>query len=340
MKFLRGVKGNFPKERFAFGLDIGSREIKIVKLKLSKDSTELCGFDITSVQLDMGEALKKFRQSLDTLSVNIGVCGPSTVIRYVDFPLMNKGELKQALKFEAQKHIPFSMNEVHIDGHVLKEDMANNKMLILIAAVKKELVSQRVKLIGDAGLKVNLVDIDSLALFNAFNHNYGQQEDVKEKAVALLNIGSALSSLNILENGMPRLSRDIHIAGNNFTQRLADAFGMDFKSAEELKVNPDEERSSEVTAGMETVLANLAGEVRVSFDYYESQSTSSVAKIFLSGGASRFAGFKDMFSDLIGIEVEYWDPLKMIPLSGPVDAGKVKSLSGQLAVAVGLALRG
>jgi len=340
IRLFNGLKGKSAKETFSFGLDIGSREIKIAKLKFFHDNIELCGFDVAPVPSDLGGILKKLKQSMDVESVNIGLCGPSTVIRYVDFPLMNKDELKQALKFEAQKYIPFSMSEVDIDAYVLKENLPENKMVILIAAVKKELINQRLKILGESGLKANIIDIDSLALVNAFNCNYSQEADTKDKVIALLNIGSALSSLNILENGLPRLSRDIHIAGNNFTQKLADVFGLDFKSAEELKLGPDKERLNKVLASVGAVLANLASEARLSFDFYESQSTSSVTKIFLSGGGSKFHGLKDELFNLLGIDVEYWDPLKLINISDTVNSEKAKAASSQLAVAVGLALRG
>jgi type IV pilus assembly protein PilM len=252
---------------------------------------------------------------------------------------MSSGELRQALKFEAQKYIPFSLDEVNLDSFILKEDLPDNKMLVLLAAVKKEFLRERLKIIESAGFKASIVDIDSLALINAFNFNYAKDSDIlKNKTIALLNIGAALTNLNILEDGIPCLSRDIQIAGNNFTQKLMDIFGLDFKSAEELKINP-KERLQKVSQAIEAVLVNLASEVRTSFDYYESQSASDVIKIFLSGGSSLFSGLKDMLANLVGIEVEPWNPIGKINIGDSVDAEKVKAVSNQLAVAIGLALR-
>lgn len=328
------------KERLSFGLDIGTQAIKYVKLRLNnQDSAQICGFDLEPAGTDLEAIIRKIKQSQSIDSVNISVSGPSTVIRHVNFPKMNENELRQALKFEAQKHIPFSVDDVHLDGYILKSDLPENKMLVLIAAVKKDFLNLRLKLFEDAGLKVNIVDIDSLALSNAFNFNYSAEENQKYKALALLNIGSSVSNLDILENGMPRLSRDIHIAGNNFTQKLVEVFNMDFKSAEELKINPDNERSKAISAAIETVFANLAASIRTSFDYYESQGTTTVAKIFLSGGGSKFVGLKDMLGNLLGIEVECWDPLRKITVAQDIDSQKLNSLSSQLPVAVGLALR-
>jgi len=64
------------------------------------------------------------------------------------------------------------------------------------------------------------------------------------------------------------------------------------------------------SAAMEPVLAKLAQEIRTSFDYYESRSVSSVEKIFISGGATLYEGFKDMLAGFLGMDVENWDPLK------------------------------
>lgn len=334
MVTLPKLKERFSKERFAAGLDIGAHTVKFVKLKFLKDQVELAGFELEPAQFN----LQKLQ---DIQVVNMAVSGPATIIRYVNFPRMNEDELKRSLRFEAQKHIPFSVEEVNLDSYVLKEDLPDNKMLVLLAAVKKEIVSQRLKLIEDAGLKVNLIDVDSVALVNAFNFNYPKDDKREHRTIALLNIGALMSNLNILEDGIPCLSRDIHLAGNSFTQKLADIFGIDFKAAEDLKLNPDKERAQKINAAVESVLTNLAAEIRTSFDYYESQSASTVAKIFLSGGSVLFAGIKDMLVNLLGIEeAEFWDPLKQINIPSGIDSGRAKAKSAQLAVAVGLALRG
>jgi len=338
--FLR-FKIKLPKECFSFGLDIGSSMVKLVKLKLSGDKAELCNFAVEHYEDEAGlePAVKKVVQSQDIRKVNISVSGPATIIRYVDFPKMKQDEFRQSLKFEAQKHIPFALNEVSLDGTVLKEDLPDNKMFALLAAVKKDFLEKRIKLCEDAGLKVNIIDIDSIALINAFNFNYSDQADLKGKTVALLNIGAATTNLNILEDGLPRLSRDMHIAGNSITQKIAEVLSLDLKTAEILKNNPDKERAEKMAVATESVLSNLAREIRVSFDFYESQSASSVIKIFLSGAGALAMGLKDTMKNLLGIEVDYWDPLRQISISSHLDAQNLKVLANQLAVAVGLALR-
>lgn len=302
MPLLGKLKDKFSKERFSVGLDIGTSTVKIVKLKFIKGNINLCGFGLELAQADLGALLKKIAQSYNINRVNISVSGPAAIIRYINFPRMQYEELRQALNFEAQKHIPFSVAEVNLDAHILKSDLSNNEMLVLLAAAKKDFINQRLKIIKDAGLNPNIIALDSIALINAFNFNYSKVVDVgHKKAIALLNIGASQTNLNILEDGLPRLSRDIHIAGP-------------------------------------ASLSNLATEIRVSFDYYESQSALAVAKIFLSGGGSLFPELKDTLANMLDIEVEYWDPFKQINIVAHIDSQKIKAVSAQLAVAVGLAL--
>lgn len=337
---LTKIKNGLSKDKISVGVDIGASQVKVVKLRLAKDQVELCGFDIEPARLELGEVLSHVLQPHSGRDpINISVSGQQSVIRYVNFVRMNNMELKQALKFEAQKHIPFSIADVNLDGYILKDNLPDNKMLILIAAVKKDLVNQRLKLIESLGHRTNIIDIDSIALLNSFNFNYPFEESQDHKAIALLNIGSSMSNLDILDNGIPRLSRDLHIAGNTFTQKIADIFSVDFAKAESLKINPDKEQLNKINAGIESALTNLAGEIRTSFDYYESQGSSNVSKVFLSGGSAKFEGLREMLGRLLGIEVECWDPFKRIKIPENIDAEKLKNSSGELSVAVGLALR-
>jgi len=328
------------KDRISVGLDIGNADIKLVKLKASAGKLTLQDFALEPIAGDPAGALKRITQAHGITKVNTSVAGLAVILRYVNFPRMDGKELSQALKFEAAKHIPFSVDDVSIDSYILKNDLSDNKMLVLLVAVKKDFLKQRLALIEAAGLKPTVVDTDSVALINMFNYDYSIESDNSiKKAVALINIGAADTNLNIVEGGIPRLSRDIHIAGNNFTQKIADVLSLDFKAAESLKLNPDKEKLPSISSALESALANLANEIRISFDYYESQNASSVGKILLSGGSSNFVGLKDMLVNLLGIEVEIWDPLKNIEIASSVDAEQLKSLSSRFVVSLGLALR-
>lgn len=330
------------KEKFSVGLDIGSSAIKLVKLKFTKGAVEFCGFRLEPIQagVSLAHTLRKIAQAEGIKSLNTCLSGPAAIIRYVTFPRMEAKELRQSLKFEASKLIPFPVEEVNLDSYILKQDLADNKMLVMLAAAKKEAINQQLKLTAEAGLKVNIMDIDSIALVNAFTFNYPLENNPQEnKAVALLNIGAASTNLNILEGKIPYLSRDIHIASNNINQKIMETLNVDSSAAEKLKIDPDQAKLDTIKPAIESVASSLTREIRTSFDYYESQNASTIGRIFLSGGGSLLKDLKEALSRSLEIKIEYWDPLEKISISSKIDTKDFNVCLSQLAVAIGLALR-
>jgi type IV pilus assembly protein PilM len=351
------------KQTVSCGIDIGTGSLKLVRLNCLKEKAELLDFTLEEGAQDLLAALKKFKEARAVESAQVSLSGSATVTRYVTFPKMDYVDLMQALKFEAQKYIPFSLSDVNLDAHIIRSDLSDNKMLILLCAAKKDAVNQRLKLFQEAGIRVNSITIDALALANSFALNYAQDEAIKARPTALLNIGAGMSNLVILEGGIPRLNRDIHIGGNNFTQRLAEALNIGLKEAEQFKLNPDAPppapapapeqpaitpAEGQATAAaqalpkfeelIEPVINNLSSELRTSFDYYESQAAAAVTAIFLSGGSSALRGLKEALAGALGAKVELWEPFKEIPLASAANAEQLRLLQPRLAIAVGLAL--
>lgn len=332
------------KEKAAVGLDIGSNSIKAIDIELRDKEILLKRFNLIEISLaaDLPLAIKNCLApfGIKDERINVSLTGQSVVTRYVWLPMMSSGELNSSLKFEAAKLIPFSIEEVNLDSYILKQDQPNNKMLVLIAAAKKEAVSERIKLVQNLGFKIGILDIDSLALINIFNFIYhAAKENNYPKAIALLNMGASVSNLNILEDGIPVFSRDIYIAGNHLTKRIADALGVNFEKAEELKINPEKEKQDKITSSADSVISRLASEIRISFDYYESQGPSTVAKILLTGGGSLFHKLKDNLSQMLGIDIDHWHPAEGLTFSGEQNVEKIKQHKGKFAVALGLAMR-
>jgi type IV pilus assembly protein PilM len=181
--------------------------------------------------------------------------------------------------------------------------------------------------------------MDSLALINGFKFNYSDDEMLQNKTIALLNIGASISNLSILEQGVPFLSRDILLGGKSFTKKIASDLEIDFKAAEKAKEDIPKAKAEKIKSALEVVLTQLTTELRKSFDYYESQSVSSVEAVYISGGGSLLKDFQVNLNNLLGIDVKKWDPLKKVQLSPSVDFQMIKEGAAQLAVAIGLSMR-
>lgn len=288
------------------GLDIGTYSIKAVELKKEGDLFALINFKIQERPQESQEPLslilKKFFEegNFTTKEVNISVSGPLVVVRLVELPEMSDGELKNAIRFEAEKFLHFNINEAILDYQVVLKNPQLKKITVLLAAVKNDFVKNYVDSITQLGFIVKGVDVDGIALTNAFLNTKKGEPD---KAFALLNIGDAFLNMSIVYQDIPFVLRDIGI--------------------------------ETASPGLD----QLAKEIRLSLGYFENQFAKSVEKIYLSGGSSRLSGLKEFLAEALEIQIELWDPFSTIKMGDNISIKALEETKTELAVAVGLAVR-
>lgn len=329
------------KIKKTIGLDIGNNYVKLAELTENQGGYYLSAFGIERLNEDSREArlaaVKKVAQESDisTNKVNISVCGPFVIVRYIMLPYMPKNQLDSAIKYEAEKYIPFNIEDVVLDAPVLEEKKDENKIRVLIVAARKVVIEDNVNLVKACGLNPQLIDVDSFALINSFllNHPVTQTQGI----VALLHIGAKFTSINILKNRISHFMRDISIGGQDLTRMIAEKLNLDLVDAENVKCNPGN-RAQEILSTIDPVLNNLLGEISLSFGYYEDQLQHGIDKVFLSGGSSVSKDLDKFLSSNLGVEVAGWDPTANLQINPKLDQQKLQSCLPMLAVSIGLAL--
>ena len=347
------IKALLPKEKphVSVGLDIGSFFIKAAALKIEKNKSELVNFVVKQIdKITITDLLSEIFKGLhvENKTINISVAGQGVVVRCIQMPKMSSSEAKNSLGFEAEKYIPFPLNEVFLDCFILKQLPETNKMLVLVAAAKKNVVQQRLNLLKQVEIHPNIIDIDSLALANIINRiefntssepaESEGETTKKKKVIALLNMGASFSSLCIVENGLPKFVRDIFIGGNDLTKRISNVLGVSVIESEKAKCNPSSDWEK-VIGACETIVNNLINETRLSFDYFESESNAPIGSLYLSGGGSYLKGVDEIFKKNLNVETKILNPLADLNISEELDIEGLKSQAQKLSVAIGLALR-
>jgi type IV pilus assembly protein PilM len=328
------------KSKAHLGIDIGNHSVKMVEISGPTDRPEGVSFGMRRIESASGGASGAVKALAEDLKVSskdavISVAGPSLIVRLITMPRMNPEELSSAIRFETEKFIPFDINDCILDFSILPSGAKDRKDAdIMLAAVKKEHVMEKVKTAGDAGFTVRAVDADIIALTNAFLKNFPPADP--QKTTALINIGASSTDLSILRGAVPVFVREIGIGSVDFTAAVAKKTGKSAAEAEELKVMP-KERLEEVIASSKPAVSTLLDEVKMSFGYHENQSGHGVDEIFVSGGGSGMAGLDEDFQEMFGSKPLRWDPFKFLGKAGA--AGPQDSANGSYCVAVGLALR-
>lgn len=331
------------KQKSRVGLDIGSNSIKMVELSGQPDKPVLVSHgmkNLTGISKSLlPSSVKALADEIgiSARDVSISVSGPSLIVRLISMPKMTDDELAGAVRFETEKFIPFDISDCILDFRILDKQAKDKASVdILLAAVKKEYVMQKVNAVEEAGLSVKTVDADLVAVINSFIANHPSQE--QPKTAAILNIGASSTALSILQGGMPVFVREISAGGNDLSSMLAKKTGLSQELSEKLKLDPGE-KSEEVAGHVKPALAAILDEVKLSFGYYENQSGRSVDEIYVSGGSAGLAGLEDAFHESFVSKPRYWDPFQFLDKSQAAGAAGTDKVKNYFAVAVGLALR-
>jgi type IV pilus assembly protein PilM len=207
--------------------------------------------------------------------------------------------------------------------------------------VKQTLVDEHLQMIQSLGLMPMVIDVDTFALGNAFELNslHSPRVEDEEKVIALIDIGSVKTNINIIKNNTSYFSREVYLAGNDFTEAISRRLSIDVAEAEKLKMNPQGKEDT-IEESILPTLDDLGNEIHLSFDYYENQYDREVDEVFISGGSSRIPGLKTSFERVFDRRIHFWDPTENLEVrSDRVDIQDMKDHGSQLAVAVGLASR-
>ncbi len=294
---------------FGIGLDIGTSAVKLVELQGGKSprierlriaplkSGTLNGGEIID-QNEVSEAIKSLIQLNTNKSKRmvIAVAGQAVTIRLLKIVLQNKKELADTVRREAEKNLPYSLDELYLDYQIIREDRPRKEMEVVLVAARKVIIDSQLEAVRNAGVEPLAIDIQPLALVRAA----GYENAATHGNIGLLDIGEETSDLIIIKAGIPIFTRVIQLAGSRLTQLISDSIGIPYTAADELKrVYADAERNItqispddidyKVNAMVQKGVGELVTEVKKSFEYFhlQQQYEAETLELIVSGGGSK-----------------------------------------------------
>lgn len=342
--YFRFIKGILPGARpgSCIGIDMGSVSVKAVELARRSAGWEILhceeapweGADQKDV---LGKLLDAFRVNKTSRPVLTGVSGRGTLIRYLDMPRMPQHDLQKVFLIDADRYLPFPKDSVYIDSMILDPQGKDKKMTVLVAAVKKEIIDARVKLLKECGLSADVVTLGPLAMANAFSVFPPLLSSSENVITAVVDIGEEVSNLMIMDGGMPRFNRDIFIGVEEILKRLGHLAGVEGAQGRALLGSPGNQAEI-VQRAVGTVMAHLIGEIRLSFDYFVTEKNMRISRIVLVGEGALLGGVAKVFEDSFEIPLAVWDPFENLSAASGVDKEGLKRSGARLVTALGLAL--
>jgi len=345
----------FFQSKKLIGLDIGTANIKMAELDVSRKSATLNGFFIAPTPAraivggeitdpaSLSAAIKTLYTSMKTKRTHaaVGLWGASVITKRISIPQMEEKLVGGQIRWEAEQYIPFDINEVNIDYKILKEFQASaDTMEVLLVAARQEMAFLYQDIVQSAGLQCSLIDVSGFALANCFMNNWGAQ---KGQTIALLNLGAALSTFVVIENGEVIFCRDIPVGGLTYTSELQKGMGVSLEEAESIKISvcTGQAAPEEAVKIIQATHEMVAEEVQGSLDFFVNTTPGlPVQQCFVTGGASRTSGILSFLSQHTKLKFEIFDPFRKIKVNErSLSQAYVSEIRDFAALAVGLGLR-
>ncbi len=293
-------------------------------------------------------ALKQVLADFNTKQADIICVMPSrqTMVENLVMPLMPEEEIKGAVDIEVKTSKHFTIEKPILDFKVSGRTYENGveKMNVMVAGTGKAAVDnllakfmprqgkplagveKATQVEAPVGMQVSAIIPLAIALENIIKKSKIQAEE----ALAIIEMGTLATELNIYSNAQLALSRQIPVTGFDLTRSLTSALFTDagkleltMQEAEAIKKEhgipvPGENylingkiTAAQVLSLLRPSLEQLTNEIGRAFDYFqETIQGGKVDRIILFGGGAKLKGLPDFMNAELGLAVDIGDPLQ------------------------------
>ncbi|MDX1948450.1 MAG: pilus assembly protein PilM [Pirellulaceae bacterium] len=301
----------------AWGLDVSESGLKAIKLfqdpkppKGTKAELKIAACEVIphskpltrpDAELERGEimeaTLKEFLARAGELKgckICINLPGHRVLGRFYELPPLPAKKVADAIAFEARHQLPFNLDELCWQSHT--QDAVEAKLAddqprrIMVVAARQAHVKDRLATFKTAGINVDLVQSDALALHNALVHElYG--DEAGAGAVAAIDVGSENTNL-VISSPHCVWFRTFGQGGDQVTSAIARETQLTLDQAAQLKREPAKARRfGKLQQALLPFAEQMAGEISRSLaNYVKLYPDHPVEHVYGLGGAFQTFG--------------------------------------------------
>jgi len=348
----------FGKNVF-LGLDVGTSSVKMAEITVTEGKSILTNYAWMPIANIDGKSgyntdffdgalpryLKKMIAEANFKAKNVYVSIPAFggLITLIDFPNMPKQDVAQAIKYEAHKYIPISLDEVAVSWGIIGEEKGigagvgdetggEKRIQVLLVATSKNKIAKYENLVKNIGLKLDSIEIEVFPIVNSLVGN-------DQGTFVILDIGARVCNIIFVSKGIILANRNLDLGGSNFTKTIASSMGIDEERAESLKVSGKDffgKDSSISFPSLEIVMGEISRLVEISV---KNGKASKIDAIILSGGSAKLAGLADYLTNAFSVKTIIGNPLSRVGYDKRLQP-MIEKIQTRFSVCIGLALKG
>ena len=338
------------------GVDISSTSIKLLELARSGNRYRVESYaveplppnsviekTITDPQLvgeAIGRAVKK--SGTRTRFAACAVAGSAVITKIISMPAnLSDEEMEGQIQIEADQYIPYALDEISLDFHVLGPSPTEpDKVDVLLAASRSDNVDVRIAALEVGGLQAKVVDVEVFALENAMALLNGQNTAMAQaRLVAVMDVGATTSTLSVLENSKIIYTREQIFGGRQLTDEIQRRYGLSYEEAGLAKRQgglPDNYEPEVLRPFMESMAQEIHRALQF---FYSANQSGTVEHVVIAGGCASIAGIDVLVQIRIETTTSIANPFSQMTAAPRVRSQALMNDAPALVIAAGLALR-
>jgi len=357
--FLKSI--NFLEKSFEdqlmVSLDIGACSVKVVQLKKTpkgyllqkagyKEIDKSSEAQGKSEEVQIVKAIQDLwnEQKIKIKKVKLVISDPAVYSRHIGVPRVAEDELKNAIRWQAEKYVSFPIDDAVVDFQLLGSDVKkdDSQMDIVLVAAEKKTIDKYLDILNKCGLIPVVINVSCFAVAKALLSTSLLKEN---EIVPIVDMGCMQTSITVVKGTELQLVRNIDWGGNHVTMALRKALNIGHKEAENMKKgilffssqNDGEGQQVKYFSYIESILSELISQLDRSLSYCEREFTvEKIKKIVLCGGCANFKGLDNYLADKLGLTIEIADPFVNIEINKEkFSASVLEEISPKLMAAFG-----
>lgn len=353
------------KQTAVLGIDISTAAIKLLELSKAGNRYKVESYAVVPLPQDavvdknianvdvVADSIKMAVKQSGSKEKNacVAVAGSAVMTKIIQMSAsLSPEDLEEQIMIEADQYVPYALDEVNLDFEVQGKNEHNPEMVdVLLAASRRENVDDRVEVLTKAGLKAKIVDVEAFAMENAFSLLVDQlraassdklsKKSVSKQTIAIADIGSTMTTLNVLHKGRTVYVREQSFGGKQLTEEIQRRYGLSYEEAGSAKKQgglPD----NYITDVLEPFKQATVQQISRALQFFVSSSANrEVDAIILAGGCASISGLDKIVEKNIAIPAYVANPFINMALSSKIKPQSLSNDAPAMMIACGLALR-
>jgi type IV pilus assembly protein PilM len=311
-------------EKRILGIDLGSINTKIVEIVKKKDSFEVVNFGIIPIvnfkeiavssyilEENIGKMLSEFLQASKAKATEVILSISAPYVFAVNFfvPDIPEKSLPNVIKFESQKQIPLSLEEIELEYRYFRFEVENQpkQWLVYLVAIPKSYLKRLQSIAEIAKLKLIGYSSEYFNFEPYFRDRLG--------TFAVVDLGHSYSLIVLIKNGRVVYGNKLKVRGYDFLDSVSNLTNYPEEETLNLVYKkgfnflPEEKELQDLANNFLTNLVNL---LPSEIEKLENSFFLKIDKIYWTGGLSILPGFKEeMLSRLSKYQQEILLPYEL-----------------------------